>query len=162
MRASRIALSRGPGRARFGPTVAATPAIASSIEATSLPDPLTGEDRAFSNHRSFRNDTTLRWDVPKSNWAMGVGFNATEIEPYYRLSETGRNWEGPIYTFGFIEHKDVFGLTVNFNVFNLTSGHSYNQRFIYGGLRDRSPLVFVEDTENDVSTIYRIQVKGNF
>ncbi len=133
-----------------------------NYEATSLPDPLTGEDRAFSNHRRFRNDTTLRWDVPQSDWAMGLGFNATEIEPYYRLFETGRNWEGKIYTFGFIENKDVFGLTVNLNVFNLTSGHSYNERFVYTGLRDRSPLLFVEDTENDVSTIYRIQVKGSF
>ena len=131
-------------------------------EKTSLPDPLTGQDRPFSGYQDFRNDTTLRWDVPKGNWAFGAGFNATHIENNYRLYETGHNWEGPIYTFAFVENKDVFGLTVNLNVFNLTSGHAYNKRYVHTGLRDSSPVSFVEDVREDVSTIYRLTIKGSF
>ena len=133
-----------------------------NYEATSLPDPLTGEDRPFSGQTYFNHNTSLRWDVPDSDWAMGGGFQSQLNERYVRLFETGRNYEGPVYTFAFIEHKDVFGLTVNLQAFNLTSGESYNERIVYGGLRDRSPILFVEDTRNDVSTIYRFQVKGSF
>lgn len=131
-------------------------------EATNLADPLTGEDRPFSGQTWFNQDTSLRWDVPNSNWATGVGFGSELNERYVRLFETGHNYEGPIYGYAFIEHKDVFGLTVNLNVFNFNAGESYNERIVYAGLRDRSPILFVEDTRNDVSTIYRLQVKGSF
>lgn len=131
-------------------------------EDTTLPDPLTGEDRPFSNHNYFNHNTSLRWDPPGSDWAMGAGFQSQLNERYVRLTETGRNYEGPVYTFAFIEHKDVFGLTVNLQAFNLTAGESINERFVYAGLRDRTPLVFREDTRNDISTIYRLEVKGNF
>ena len=78
------------------------------------------------------------------------------------MFETGRDYEGPVYTFAFIENKDVFGLTVNFNVFNLTGGQGIFDRTVYTGLRDRSPISFIERRRLDVSTIYRIQVRGSF
>jgi len=131
-------------------------------DATSLPDPLTGADRPFSSHNYFNHNTSLRWDVPDSDWAIGAGFQSSLNERYVRLFETGQSYEGPVYTSAFIEHKDVFGLTVNFNVFNLTAGENYIERIVYTGLRDRSPVLFVEDTRNDISTIYQIRVKGNF
>lgn len=135
----------------------------SAYEATSLPDPLTGEDRPFSGHQKFRNDTTLRWDVPKSDWAFGAGMSANDIEPYVRLFEEGHDWEGPVYTFAFIEHKDVFGLTVNFNMFNqLGNGHAYFTRTVYNGLRNSSTVAFTEDRVLDVSAIYRLTIRGTF
>ncbi len=133
-----------------------------AYEHTSLPDPLTGEHRPFSSQTYLNHDATLRWDVPKSNWALGAGFQSQLNEHYVRLYETGVNYEGPIYTYAFIENKDVFGLTASLNVFNLTAGESINRRYVYAGLRDRSPLLFVEDVRNDISTIYRITIKGNF
>ena len=133
-----------------------------TYEATRLADPLTGIDRPFSGQRNFRNDTTLRWDVPQSDWAFGVGLSATHTEPFVRLTEVTREWEGPIYTFAFVENKDVFGLTVNLNVFNLTSGHAFFERTVHSGLRDRTPVVFIEDRKNGVSQIFRLTVKGNF
>jgi hypothetical protein len=133
-----------------------------SYEHTSLPDPLTGRSRPFSGQTYLDHDSSVRWDVPKSNWALGAGFQSQLNEDYVRLYETGVNYEGPIYTYAFIENKDVFGLTVSLNVFNLTGGESINKRYVYSGLRDRSPLLFVEDVRNDISTIYRISVKGSF
>ena len=135
----------------------------SIYESTSLADPLTGEDRPFSGHASFRNETELRWDIPDSDWALGTGVNIIEIEPYVRLYETGRNWEGPVYHYVFVENKDVFGLNVALNVFNPTNGgNAYNERFVYTGLRDRSPLQRREYAKLDVSQIIRLTVSGNF
>jgi hypothetical protein len=134
-----------------------------TVEDSSLKDPLTSASRAFSNHRYRTGELSLRYDLPTGNWAMGGGFNWTHVQPYVRLFETGRDFEGPIYTFAFIENKDVFGLTVNLNVFNLTgSGRVIFDRTVHTGLRDRSPISFIEKRRLDVSTIYRISVRGSF
>lgn len=132
------------------------------IEDSTLPDPLTSFDRPFSSHNYTGGEVTLRYDVPNSDWAMGGGFNWSINRPYVRLFEIGRDYEGPVYTFAFIENKDVFGLTVNFNMFNLTGGQGLFDRTVYTGLRDRAPVSFVEHRRLNVSTIYRLQVKGSF
>jgi len=76
--------------------------------------------------------------------------------------ETGQDYEGPVYTYAFIENKDVFGLTVNLNVFNLTAGQGIFDRTVYTGLRDTSPIAFVEHRRLHVSSIWRLQVRGSF
>lgn len=132
------------------------------IEDSSLPDPLTLVDRPFSSHNFTGGEVSLRYDVPKSDWAMGGGVNWSINKPYVRLYEIGRDYEGPAYTFAFIENKDVFGLTVNLNVFNLTGGRGFFDRTVWTGLRDRSPIDFIESRRTDVSTIYRLTVRGSF
>jgi len=133
-----------------------------TYENSSLEDPLTGEKRSYSGHNYFNGEISLRYDVPSSNWAMGGGFNWTQVKPYVRLSEVGKDYEGPIYTFAFIENKDVFGLTVNLNMFNLTGGRSLFDRTVWNGYRDSSPISFIESRRLDISTIYRLTVKGSF
>ena len=134
-----------------------------TYEATSLKDPLTGADRPFSGHTWYSNETTLRWDIPDSNWAVGTGIDINANERYVRLYETGRNWEGPVYQFLFVENKDVLGLTVNLNVLNPTGGgHAFGERYVYTDLRDRSPLLFREEFEAEVSQIIRLTVSGKF
>ncbi len=132
------------------------------IEDSSLADPLTSLDRSFSSHNYTGGEVNLRYDVPDSDWAMGGGFNWSLNKPYVRLFEVGQDYEGPVYTFAYIENKDVFGLTVNLNVFNLSGGRSFFDRTVWTGLRDRSPIAFVERRRLDVSTIYRISIKGSF
>jgi len=132
------------------------------IEDSTLRDPLTTLDRPFSDHNYTGGEVTLRYDIPDSDWAMGGGFNWDINRPYVRLFEVGRDYEGPVYTFAFIENKDVFGLTVNLNMFNLTGGQGIFDRTVYTGLRDRTPVSFVEHRRLNVSTIYRLTVRGSF
>ncbi len=133
-----------------------------TYEDTSLSDPLTGVDRPFSYHEYTSGEVTLRYDIPASDWAVGGGIDWGINKPYVRLSEIGRDYEGPVYTFAFIENKDVFGLTMNLNVFNLTGGQTIFDRTVWTGLRDRSPIEFIERRRNNVSTIFRFTVKGSF
>lgn len=133
-----------------------------SAETSNLKDPLTGRDRPFSGHRDLNGEISLRYDVPKSNWAMGGGFNWVHVKPNVRLFEVNTNYEGPIYTFAFIENKNVYGLTVNFNVFNLNGGQVYFDRTVWTGLRDRSTVLFLERQRLPVQALFRLQVKGNF
>ncbi len=133
-----------------------------TYEDSKLEDPLTFEERSFSGHNYFNGEISLRYDVPRSNWAFGGGFNWTQVKPYVRLSEVGKDYEGPIYSFAFIENKDVFGLTVNLNMFNLTAGEGLFDRTVWTGYRDRSPISFIESRRLDISTIYRLSIKGSF
>jgi len=133
------------------------------IEDSNLKDPLTGEDRPFSSHNYTGGEVSLRYDIPKSDWAVGGGFNWSYNKPYVRLFEVGQDYEGdPVYTFGFIENKDVFGLTVNLNVFNITNANTFFNRTVYTGLRDRTPIATMERRRLNVSSIWRLQVRGSF
>ena len=72
------------------------------------------------------------------------------------------NYEGPIYTFGFIEFKDLFGMTASLNVFNLTDGRAIFERTVYDGLRNSSPVLFNESQDLSVQPIFRFELTGNF
>ena len=84
------------------------------------------------------------------------------VLPSFRLSEVCYDYEGPIYTYAFAEHKDVFGMTVNLLVYNLTNGRGIYHRTVYTGLRDSSSVLFVEDSDLSVQPVFRLQITGNF
>lgn len=131
-------------------------------EDTSLEDPLTGKRRPFSGKRDIRAEAQLRHDIPRSDIAWGLGAEYFHAQPYYRLGEVSRDWEGPVYTYAYVEHKDVFGMTAEFSVFNLTGGKSYYERSIYDGYRDRSPLLLREYRKLDVGLIFNFSLSGDF
>ncbi len=132
------------------------------LEESDLTDPLTGESRPFGGHRDRSVDVELRHDVPRSDWAWGLGLNYNHALPYYRLGETGFNYEGPTYSYAFIEHKDVFGMTASLTVFNLTNGRAVQDRYVYDGYRDRSPLLFCETQDLSVQPIFNFRLTGDF
>jgi hypothetical protein len=78
------------------------------------------------------------------------------------MFEVGVNYEGPAYTFVFIENKDVFGLDVKAQVFNVTNGRHYFRRTVYDAFRDVGNVVFNEDANQAVGFIYSLTVKGKF
>lgn len=132
------------------------------LEKTRLDDPLTGESRSFGGHQNRRVEAELRHDVPRSDWAWGLGVQYNHTLPHYRLGETGFNYEGPAYTYAFVEHKDVFGMTANLTVFNLTNGRAVQDRYVYAGYRDRSPLLFRETQDLSVQPIFNFRLSGDF
>lgn len=129
---------------------------------TSLTDPLTGEKRPFSAQQNVAIELNLRHDIPGSDWAWGVGMQYNHTLPFIRLGEVGRDDEGPIYTFAFVEHKDVLGMTANVQVFNATDGRARYKRTVYDGYRDRTPVLFREYRNLSVQPIFRIQLTGDF
>jgi hypothetical protein len=133
-----------------------------SADTSAVRDPLTGTRRGFSNENNRVANVTLRDDLPRSSLAWGAGVQYSHVLPYYRLSEVGIDYEGPAYTFAFIEHKDVFGLDVRLQVFNLTDGRHIARRTVYDGFRNASPVLFREDGNQSVGFIYQLFVKGKF
>jgi hypothetical protein len=130
-------------------------------EDTSLRDPLTNLPRAFSYQTDFNLNLDFRDDLPNSDWAWGGGFTWQHVKPYYRLAEVGLNHEGP-YFYAFVENKDVLGLDVRFQVFNLNDGRAYFHRTVWGGERTSAPILFIEDRNLSVQPIFQLTVKGKF
>ena len=131
------------------------------FEKSIIDDPLTGVSRSFSNHLDREGNITIRHDIPDSDWAWGLGIDYFHVQHYFRLSEVGRNYEGP-YTIAFIEHKDVFGLTVNLRIYNLTNGRGIFYRKVYDDLRNNSPVLFIEDNDLSVQPIFILKITGDF
>jgi hypothetical protein len=133
-----------------------------NLDHTAIKDPLTGETRQFSGWNDTYINGDLRHDIPSTDWAWGVGFEKYNANPYFRLFERGLDYEGPVYTYAFVENKDVFGLTVRLNVFNLTNGRHIVHRTVYDGYRSGGDVLFHEDTDESVGLIYSVTVKGTF
>ncbi len=133
-----------------------------TVEESSVADPLTGVKRSFSNFFDRRANANLRHDIPGTDWAWGIGAQYNHVEPSYRLSQVAVEYEGPTYTFGFVEHKDFHGLTVNFQIFNLTDGRAIFYRTVYDGLRTDGNVSFNEARDLSVQPIFRLQLKGSF
>jgi len=133
-----------------------------NFDRSSIRDPITQETRQFSGWNDTYINGDLRHDIPNSDWAWGLGFEAYNAHPSFRLSESRLDYEGPIYTYGFIENKDVFGLTVRGQIFNLTDGRHIVHRTVYDGYRGDAGVLFHEDTDESVGLIYSVTVKGEF
>lgn len=100
--------------------------------------------------------------IPGSNLAWGGSANHFHPLDLFRSNQTDRNWEGPWFASLFVEHKDIFGMTVRARVGNPLGPRQYRERVVYKGLREASPVDFVELRDRRVGPIFTFTVRGNF
>lgn len=132
------------------------------LQTSRLIDPLTGEKRQMDRLGYRVINVSLRHDIPGSDWAWGAGFEHLDATEYHRINEVGRDVEGPIFDSYFVENKDVFGMTVHFDVINLTNARHNFRRTVYTGRRGSSPINFIEEQSRLIGPIFRLSIKGNF
>jgi len=106
-------------------------------------------------------EITLRHDIPETNWAWGGAIDYSYYELDYRLTEVGRQWEGPIWANLFIENKDVFGMNVRFTASNLGDAMSMWDRTVYVDRRT-GPIDYHEMRNRTIGPIYSITFSGTF
>jgi outer membrane receptor for ferrienterochelin and colicins len=131
------------------------------LQNSKVRDPLTGQERHISNSLLGAGSVGLRYDKPKSNWAAGADASYELDADYYRLTEQGRQWEGPVWGDVYVEHKNVHGLTIRAGMYNLFSADSRWNRTVYTGRRT-GPVAFVEDRERQIGPIYSFSIRGKF
>jgi hypothetical protein len=131
------------------------------LQNSKVTDPLTGVKRQISNSLQRAGSLSLRHDIPKSNWAWGADASYELDADYYRLTEMGRQWEGPVWGDLYAEHKNVFGLTVRAGLYNLFAADSRWDRTVFTGRRT-DPVLFVEDRERKIGPIYSFSIRGKF
>lgn len=128
----------------------------------SVEDPFTGETRPFSQDLIDLLNIDFRHDIPGSDFAYGGGIFTNTNAPYSRRFEIGRNYEGPTFMNVFIEHKDVFGLTVRANAGNVLGARNKFDRTVFDGPRPDSPVLFNENMDRRIGPIFRFSVSGDF
>jgi hypothetical protein len=131
------------------------------MQGSSLRDPLTGEERPISNTLIRLGTLSLRHDIPNSDWAWGGGLTYEWYNKNYRLTEVGRQWEGPVWGSLFVENKDVFGLTVRATVGNIVGARSYWDRMVYQGRRT-GPVAFYERRDRLIGPLFNFAIRGKF
>ncbi|MEH6662671.1 MAG: TonB-dependent receptor plug domain-containing protein, partial [Parasphingorhabdus sp.] len=150
--------------------------VEGELRKSSLRDPLTGIHRRISDDKIFTYEATLRHDIPGSNWAWGAGVEDFRYSDFLRLDQTTRFRTGAPYSWIFVEHKNVFGLTVQANLGNLFGRSENFTRTAFGDLlgqpgdldrgfvrgRRNGPVAFVEDRSREFGLIYRLTVSGSF
>ena len=129
------------------------------FERSRVRDPLTGSQRVISNTRDGWADVTLRHDVPGTQFAWGGGLWYQHFGLAYYLGEVNQNWEGP-YTSAFVEWKNIHGVKVNFQVFNLNDGRVHFYRTVYSGRRTGAPIAFYEREHQRVGQIFTLTLSG--
>ena len=124
-------------------------------------DPLTGEIRQISGYTRRLFEGSFRWDIPGSDWAVGSAWSSVKNAFNYRLTEFGRQNEGPVFLNAYVEHKDFLGLTVRATVGNTLDARQTWDRTVYVGRRD-GPVDFYEQRDRLIGPIFAFQVRGRF
>jgi hypothetical protein len=106
-------------------------------------------------------ELSLRHDIPASDWAYGGSMNYQLNALNVRLTEVGRQWEGPVFANVFAEHKDVLGLNVRASIGNVLGATSMFDRVVYVGRRT-GPIAFREKRDRRIGPIFSLTVRGKF
>lgn len=107
-------------------------------------------------------EVDFRYDLPGSDFAFGASYRYQTANPYYRVSEFGLEHLFRHNPGLFIEHKDLFGLTVQARINNLLDAPLVLERSVFTGPRGTAPLSFHESRRRYVGRVVNIVVKGNF
>ena len=132
------------------------------LERARVRDPLTGMARPMSEIQDRMLEIGYRHDIPGSKIAYGFNFNNYHFEDYYRLGEVGQAYEGPTFAGLFVEHKDVFGLTLRATAGNLLNGRNRFDRTVWAGRRTSSAILFTEHRDRLIGPIFSVLLRGNF
>jgi hypothetical protein len=131
------------------------------LQLTRVKDPVLGNVRDISGALQQFVSLSLRHDVPQTDWAYGGSLSYQRAAPVYRLSEVSRAWEIPFGGNVFVEHKDVYGLTIRATAANIFYGESYFDRTGYVGKRG-NPVSFIEIRDRTIGPIFLLELRGKF
>jgi hypothetical protein len=132
------------------------------LQTSRLRDPFTGDIRQWNGFATRQVSLALRHDIPGSDWAYGADASHTHVEPTFRSNQMDTIIEGPWFASVFVENKDVFGLTLQAGINNVLGARSYRHRTVWEGLRDASPISFIEERDRRIGPIFFASVRGNF
>ena len=124
-------------------------------------DPLLGTPREISGQRYIEVDTEIRQDFLGTPWAIGGAYRADDNRAFVRLDEIADRTEPPGFARVFIEHKDVFGLTVRGRIGNILNRANNLDRTIFSD-RLNGTVDFREERRRRFGTIYSIDIEGSF
>ena len=136
--------------------------VSGRLRDSRYPDPVENRFLPVRFAEPHNIELDFRHDIPGSNWAWGWDFRDTGFNRYYRVAEEGLDYAIDRNLALFLEHKDVFGLTVKGRVGNLLEREVVLDRRVFAGPRGSSPLLFSENRRREVGRVLELSVKGSF
>ena len=131
------------------------------LQDSRVDDPLTGEPRRISNSLLRLGELGLRHDIPGTDWAYGGDASYEFHARDYRLTEVGRQWEGPVWGSVFVERKNLAGLTVRASAGNQFGAMSMWDRTVYLERRT-GPVAYYERRDRRIGPVFSFSVSGKF
>lgn len=128
---------------------------------SSVRDPVTGDNRRISADLKRRWSVDFRHDLPNSQIAWGGQISEERVGPIFRLDQTFESSLTRPITQVFIEHKDVFGLTVRLTARNLNNTRDDIRRDYFVNRRD-GPIDVRERQLRDIHLIGVLSISGSF
>ena len=129
------------------------------LQKSELDDPVTGRRRAINDTMMRRILANFRHDVPGTDWAWGLSYDYFRQSAGYRLDQRLQFLNSPGILGAYVEHKDVFGLTVRGTIENLADQNVQLTRDFYDGRRTGA-LLFTEDRNRDLGPILTLAISG--
>ena len=130
-----------------------------SFGQSSVTDPLTGEDRRFSNQLAFGCGIDFNQDLRGGRWSYGFQHGCNIDDPVqYRIREVRKIEEEPFVTL-YGQWKPRPDLTVRLDFGNATDREQRRERFVYSGPRNSAPLSFREERGTKMSPWLFIQIR---
>jgi len=132
-----------------------------ALQDSSVDDPISGLPRPISGELIRQVEATLRHDIPATAWAYGATWFERREARTVRLDEINRFTATPGDLGVFVEHKDVFGATVNATLSNILDLDERFARTVFSE-RNNGPVAFREDRVRGFGPILNITVSGTF
>ncbi len=133
-----------------------------TAEDSSVIDPVIGADRRFDGNTPFEVRFDFRHDVPATPWAWGTEFRYTKTDLAFRVQEFTLTHNPDKFLALFVEHKDVFGLTVRARAGNLLREENIYQRTQYDGPRNTGRISGTEDRALEIGFLANFTISGSF
>ncbi|MEO0450622.1 MAG: TonB-dependent receptor plug domain-containing protein [Pseudomonadota bacterium] len=131
------------------------------LQDTFLDDPLTGETRDFNGNTIYYYELNFRHDIPNTDWAWGINYERFDQSPVFRRNVRRYFHQPQGFAWGFIEHKDIFGMTGSVFFANLLDSDDNFQRIVYEP--DRNGVISrIEDRSRNFGGILTLRLQGSF
>jgi hypothetical protein len=124
-------------------------------------DPILGTSRRISGEFYKSYSLALRQDFQGTAWAMGASVDYDESTPSVRIDEVSFYNKSRGTANVYVENKDVMGLTVRANIWNLLGAENRFRRTVYAD-RLASDVLFSERRSRRFGFSYTLTIEGAF
>ena len=133
--------------------------LEAELQKSRIKDQLTGVFRAINNNVYRNINLTYRHDIPRTDWAYGASYSEFEQAFFYRLDTRERPFNSPGSLGAFVEHKNVWGLTIRAALDNLLGTQEQFTRTFYDRRRTNG-ILFTEFRDRDYGPVLTFSISG--
>lgn len=124
-------------------------------------DPTTGEKREISGLRPVEWEASFTHDLPQWKASYGVNAYGAWRETDYRFNEIS-TVKLKTFVVPFVEYRPRPDVIIRAELQNVTERGLRRTRNVYAGPRDVSPLLYVDDRDNQFGRMFWIRVRKTF